>query len=265
MTNSEIRNWAKEKIKGNIWNILPAIIVAGIFTNFTIHFNQTAADGSVEGVNYQLGWLFYFVEVGLTYFMVKFVTDQKYEFNDLFRFFKDFGRCIGTSLLSGIFIFLWGLLLIVPGIMKAFSYALVPYLLADDRYKNLSITDILKKSEEMMKGHRMDLFLLGLSFIGWHFLAVFTLFILEIWVVPYQKTATVKFLNDLKKSQEGDEPIPLDPNVSQISASDQQSTNTEPEILSPNNQEASEKRFCPNCGTEVAPGNSFCTSCGQKI
>lgn len=259
MTNSEIRKWAKEKIKGNIWNILPAIIVAGIITNFTLGSTHVTSDGTIEGTTYNLGWLFYFVEVGLTYFMVKFVTDQKYEFNDLFHFAKDFGRCIGASLLSGIFIFLWALLLIVPGIMKAFSYALVPYLLADDRYKNLSVTDILKKSEEMMKGHRMDLFLLGLSFIGWHFLAVFTLFILEIWIAPYQKTATVKFLNDLKQSQEGNEPIPVNPSTSPAN------TSPEPEVLTTDNQEVKEKRFCTNCGAEVSQDNSFCPSCGQKI
>lgn len=63
--------------------------------------------------------------------------------------------------------------------------------------------DILKKSEEMMNGHKMDYFMLCLSFIGWHILAFFTCFILEIWVLPYQTVAQVKFLSDVKAASEG--------------------------------------------------------------
>ncbi len=199
MTNSEIKQWAKEKLKGNWTKILPAIIVAGILTNLSIGGGQTE-NGYSSG--YSLGWIFYFVEIGLVAYMVKFINDEKAEFKDIFNYSKDFGRAIGAVLLQGLFVFLWALLLIIPGIIKLISYSLVPYLMADSKYDNVGITDLLKKSEEMMNGHKIDYFILNLSFIGWHILAIFTLFILEIWIVPYQTTANTKFLNDIKLSYE---------------------------------------------------------------
>ena len=134
--------------------------------------------------------------------MVKFINDQPVEFKDIFNYSKDFGRAIGAVLLQALYVFLFALLLIIPGIMKLIAYSLVPYLMADDKYDNLGLKELLTKSEEMMNGHKMDYFMLNLSFIGWHILAIFTLGILEIWVIPYQTTATTKFLNDIKVSNE---------------------------------------------------------------
>ena len=205
MSREELKKWAKEKVSGKRWDILPAIIVASIITglSFQIPNGSTDANGVAQTYTVSLGWIFAFVEVGLTYFMVKFVNGEKTSFNDIFAFSKDFGRDLGVCLLRSIFVFLWTLLLIVPGVIKGFAYALVPMLLADDKYKDLSATDLLKKSEEMMNGHKMDYFVLELSFIGWHILAIFTLFLLEIWIIPYQKTAETKFLYDVKTSSEG--------------------------------------------------------------
>ena len=198
MTNSEIKEWAKGKIKGKLWTLLPVILVAGLLTSLS--FTYTNGDGSKTVVSF--GWLFYFVEVGLAYYMVKFITDQDAQFNDLFHFSNDFGRCLVTNLLQSIFVILWTFLLIIPGIMKAFAYSLVPYLLADEKYKDLGYREILKKSEEMMNGHKMNYFILNLSFIGWYLLSILTLGILLIWIIPYHQTAAVKFLNDVKESRE---------------------------------------------------------------
>ncbi len=206
MTNSEIKQWAKEKLKGNLWPVLAAVIVAGILTNLSFSSTSTSADGTITSTSYNFGWIFYFVEVGMAYYLVKFVKDQKPVFNDIFHFAKDFGRCIGACLLQALWIFLFALLLIVPGIMKAFGFALVPYLMADDKYRGLKIPELLKKSEEMMNGHKMDYFLLNLSFIGWIILAIFTFGILMIWVGPYMSVAQAKFLNDVKEAAEGSAP-----------------------------------------------------------
>ena len=75
--------------------------------------------------------------------------------------------------------------------------------MADEKYRELGISDLLKKSEEMMKGHKMDYFLLQLSFIGWMLLAIPTFGLIMIWVGPYMSVAQAKFLNDLKESCEG--------------------------------------------------------------
>ena len=135
--------------------------------------------------------------------MVKFINDEHHEFKDLFYFTKDYIRIFLVNLLQCVFIFLWSLLLIVPGIIKVFAYSLVPFLLADDKYNNLGYKEVLKKSEEMMNGHKMDYFVFNLSFIGWALLIPFTLGIILIWLAPYYTTARIKFLNDIKTSHEG--------------------------------------------------------------
>ena len=200
MERAELKKWAKEKIKGHIWELFIPILVAGILVGLAIPTGENE-----EGVKtfLNLGFFFYFVQVGLVWFMVKFINDQKYEFKDLFHFANDYVRIFLVNLLQTIFVALWAILLVVPGIIKAFSYALVPYLLADDKYKDLGYRDLLKKSEEMMNGHKMDYFVFCLSFIGWFLLACVTAGILLIWLSPYFTTAQVKFLNDIKTGAEG--------------------------------------------------------------
>ena len=204
MSRAELKQWAKEKIKGHIWELLITVAVASILTTLTIGGHSTFnSDGSWDysaGIN--LGFFLYFVQVGLTYFMVQFINDKEHEFKDLFRFTGDYVRIFVVNLLQDIFVALWTLLLIVPGIMKAFAYALVSFILADEKYKDLGYMDVLKKSEEMMNGHKMDLFVFELSFIGWWILAGFTLGILCIWLIPYYSTAKYKFLNDIKTGAE---------------------------------------------------------------
>lgn len=244
MDRVEIKKWAKEKIKGHIWELLVPIIVTGILTGLTVGQHvTTATDGGFSykvegGVN--LGIFFYFVTVGLTYFMVKFINDQDHEFKDLFRFFGDYVRIFLVNLLQVVFIVLWTLCFIVPGIIKALSYALVPFLLADDKYKDLGYRDLLKKSEEMMNGHKMDYFVFCLSFIGWFLLAPFTLFLLFIWLSPYFETARTKFLNDIKTAAEGG-------------------------VVSKESTTDGPKKTCPNCGTEVSSDTKFCTNCGKEM
>lgn len=198
MNRTELKNWAKDKVKGKRWPLLAAIIVASVITNFSF----TVPMGDNARFTVSIGWLLYFVEVGITYYMVNFITDKETNFKDIFKFSKDFIKDLLVGLLAAIFTALWALLLIVPGIIKAISYSLVPMLLADEKYNDLNGTDYLKKSEEMMNGHKMDYFVLYLSFIGWHLLAILTLGILEIWIIPYQTTATTKFLYDIKTNAE---------------------------------------------------------------
>ena len=237
MTRKDIKEWAKNKIKDNFWMLLLTIFVASILTSLS--FTQAHVEGKfIHTTYYYFGWIFYFVQVGITFYMVKYVTGQNTEFKDIFSFGDDFLRCLGAELLQMLFIFLWGLLLIVPGIICAISYAFVPYLLADSKYHDMKVMDILKKSKEMMVGHKWDLFVFGLSFIGWHLLAVLTLGLLEIWIIPYQTTATTRFLNDIKTDYEEAHNI---------------------------KDKETPAAFCAECGTKIKKGSKYCNKCGKKI
>lgn len=94
------------------------------------------------------------------------------------------------------FLIMLGMLFfVVPGIYLSFSYSLVPYLLVTR--KDLSITETLALSRKMMNGHKLDYFILGLSFIGWVMITPFTFGLLLIWLYPYMMTATTKFAVDV--------------------------------------------------------------------
>lgn len=213
MNRAETKNWAKQKIKGHVWELLIPILVAGFLTNLSIVKKVAYENGILKVESISLGIFFAFVGVGLTSFMVKYVNGGKGEFKDLFSYLNDYVRIFLTTLLEAIFVVLWALLLIIPGIVKLFGYALVTFLLADEKYKDLGYRETLKKSEEMMEGHKMDLFIFELSYIGWFFLVVLTLGLLGIWVIPYYTTAKYKFLDNIKKSNEMPSPAPVEPTV----------------------------------------------------
>ena len=104
-------------------------------------------------------------------------------------------RSILFSFVSSIFIFLWTLLLIIPGIMASYAYSMGYYLMYKEQ--DLQAMDAIKKSKSLMMGRRMQLFLLDLSYLGWYILGIFTLGILWFWIFPKHQTAKVLFFNDV--------------------------------------------------------------------
>ena len=97
--------------------------------------------------------------------------------------------------LTNLFIALWSLLFIIPGIVKAFSYIL-------EEHPELSANEAIDHSRAMMKGHKFDLFWLILSFIGWGFLCLFTFGIGYLWLTPYMETSVASFYEDVKADYE---------------------------------------------------------------
>ena len=114
--------------------------------------------------------------------------------------FGNYWHNLWGSLLCKIFACLWSLLLIVPGIIKALSYAMTSYILVDK--PELSANQAINLSMRMMRGHKFDLFYLYLSFIGWIFLCLLTLGIGLIWFLPYAQTAEASFYEDVKAEYE---------------------------------------------------------------
>ena len=120
--------------------------------------------------------------------------------NGLFGGFRNFGGAFLVNLLNGIFIFLWSLLLVIPGIIKSYSYSMSYYILAD--HPELSAGEVRRRSIEIMRGNKWRLFCLQFSFIGWSILCVLTLGILTFWVTPYEQAATAAFYQSLLPVQE---------------------------------------------------------------
>ena len=109
-----------------------------------------------------------------------------------------FSRVLTTTLLYYVYVFLWCLLLIIPGFIKSYSYAMTPYILKDN--PEMKNNAAIEESMRMMDGHKLELFLLDLSFIGWAILSILTCCIGFLWLVPYMNMARVNFYEDLKKA-----------------------------------------------------------------
>jgi len=114
---------------------------------------------------------------------------------NLFLGYKD-SRVFSTLLLMILYTYLWGLLLIVPGIIKSLSYSLTPYILYD--HPEMKNNQAIELSMKMMQGRKMKLFLLYLSFFGWGILCVLTLCIGVIWLAPYMQASFVNFYDETK-------------------------------------------------------------------
>lgn len=122
--------------------------------------------------------------------------DDKLTSNMFSNTFKGYWRNVWGGFLMVLFVYLWMLLFIIPGIIKAFAYAMTPYILKDN--PELSANQAMNLSVKMMKGHKFDLFYLYLSFIGWGILSVFTLGLGYLWLMPYMYTSMAAFYQDVK-------------------------------------------------------------------
>ena len=133
---------------------------------------------------------------GYSIVMLSVMRGGEMNIGGLFDGFNDFGRIVGTKLLQAIYTFLWTLLLVIPGIIKNYSYAMTDFILKDQ--PELANNAAIEKSMAMMDGNKMKLFLLDLSFIGWAILCLFTFGIGFLYLQPYVQSAHAAFYEDLK-------------------------------------------------------------------
>ena len=225
LKSKDLRAKAWNSLKGKYWTAFAVTIVIGILCSIGLNFTTlsqslidivNAVDPAEMDHDALLGALVLsgaslvfavigfvvnlFVgnaaKVGLCNYFIK-NTDSAPAFADAFSGFKvKYGRNIGTILLMSIKIVLWTILLIVPGIIKSFEYAMIPYILADDA--EISSKDAFAKSKQMMAGNKWRLFKLSFSFIGWVLLCFLTFGIGVFFLNPYIEAAFAEFYTELK-------------------------------------------------------------------
>ncbi len=135
-------------------------------------------------------------EWGMVVYFLAIARGEDNNIGKLLDGYNAFKKVAFTKLLVKIFTFLWTLLLIIPGIVKFYSYSMTDYILRDEA--DLAYDAAIERSMAMMKGHKMDLFLLHLSFIGWAILCVCTFGFGFLFLIPYVYTAQAHFYEDLK-------------------------------------------------------------------
>jgi uncharacterized membrane protein len=137
--------------------------------------------------------------VGLAIFSLAVSRDRNPQFEQIFHGFKNFGVSLGAYLLYMIFVILWALLLIVPGIIAAISYSMTYFIIADD--DSTGPLEAIRKSKKMMYGYKWKYFCLCLRFLGWLLLCILTLGIGFLWLVPYGSVSFAKFYEDLSHTK----------------------------------------------------------------
>lgn len=120
-------------------------------------------------------------------------TQYRFDINNILHGFTcgKYLNVVFTNLLVNIFTALWTLLFIIPGIVKGYAYAMTPYILAEN--PNIKPMQAINLSCRMTKGHKLDLFVLGLSFIGWYMLGALAFGIGTAFVVPYDRATHAQF------------------------------------------------------------------------
>ena len=203
-TNQGYKNRSLASLSGKwdkaiIATVIYLIITVGISQVVSLPFSSSiAGSGSASFLwtvlCFPLLW-------GFAVFFLNIIREKKIDWDSIFDGYKngEWKRIGGTYLLYYIYVILWMLLLIIPGIIKALSYSMTPFILQDD--PTISGNAAIEKSMRMMDGHKMDLFWLFLSFIGWIILSIMTFGIGFILLEPYINTSVAHFYEDLKEQQ----------------------------------------------------------------
>ena len=239
----EIKLKSKEFAFSNKWLIWKPLLLIYAITFITTFISELVLTfneglGSIIGVIFEI--IVLFITPLLTVALIAMIISRVKGNNEAtFKNKVEEYKSKWTNFLMGyvmmeIYIFLWSLLFIIPGIIKAIEYSQVYAIYSKD--PDIEWRQCLEKSKSMMKGHKMEYFIMNLSFIGWYFLSVFTFGIALIWVLPYVTVTQVNYFLALT----GEE------NISE-------------------NVEINEVVTCPFCGQETEKDAKFCPKCGSHL
>ena len=222
MTSSELRAIARRNLEGT-WGISVGValvaallggLIVGTGSNINFNFNEDTVRNlppifwtvllplvSVAGL-LSLAALILggTVELGYAKFLLKQYDRKQLQFSDLFSQFERFGTGFAQKFLRTLFTVLWSLLFIIPGIVKGLSYAMTPFIL--EEHPEMTASEAIKASMRLMDGHKMDLFILGLTFIGWQILACLTMGIGFLFLNPYMNAAYAAFYRSISTERQ---------------------------------------------------------------
>lgn len=214
MEYSLLRKCARENLKG-MWPLAIAVAAAAYLlgsigigflpnmewiTEWTIYevedLRITLSDGALGLCAFILGGT---LELGYCQFLLKQHDKKNPEFSDLFSQFDRFGTGFAQHFLRSLYTFLWALLFIIPGIVKGYAYAMTPYILTD--HPEMTASQAIGQSKQMMDGHKGELFILELTFIGWSILAGLCWNLGYLLYNPYISAAKAAFYRQLQAQE----------------------------------------------------------------
>ena len=189
--NTELRSRAYEAMEGK-WGL--SALITFVFSILGVGVWCVPTVGTiVQILLLPMFWAYCII-------FLRLVRKEEIAFEQIFDGFSNqYLRYLGTLLLEGVYVLLWMLLLIVPGIIKGCSYAMTPFILKDEE---VSYDKAIDKSMVMMEGYKMKFFLMNLYFIGWGLLCILTFGIGFFWLYPYIMACNAAFYEDVKADYE---------------------------------------------------------------
>lgn len=134
--------------------------------------------------------------ISFSYFFLSLSRNKTVEIGDMLKGFdKNFLNPVLATVLVTVYVLLWAVLLIIPGVIAALSYSQVFFILVEN--PSMSAFDAIAKSKAMMEGYKWKYFCLGLRFVGWAILCIFTLGIGFLFLAPYMQVSFAKFYDDI--------------------------------------------------------------------
>ena len=198
ITRPELRQNARNTLSGKWTQPVLATLIYLLIAGITSGFSGTKSASLVAGGSLISLLIAGNLGIGMEIGILRFNRGREETVNEMFSagIKEDYARVLGLYLLQAVFILLWMFLFIIPGFIKAYAYSMSAFVAEDN--PELGPMDCIKRSQEMMKGHKMELFLLDLSFIGWILLGIITLGIGMLWVSPWMYMTHAKFYEELK-------------------------------------------------------------------
>lgn len=191
----EIKNKAKVVLKENYWPLVGYLAIAMALSLVSSVLNKI-----IVGYIFSL-FVVPVITLGISYNYYKAYNNENHNVNGILDGFQNFGHVLGGYWWMFLFTFLWSLLFVIPGIIKAISYSMTGYILMDQ--PEVGAQDALKLSMEMTKGHKMEIFVMYLSFIGWGILTAITFGIVGIFYAgPYYQLTCAGYYKELKAQYE---------------------------------------------------------------
>lgn len=198
MNRAKIKNDAKKMIEGNLWTILKPMLIVMIVLGFVNVISEKVLQDTFAGTmcSTLLSLAVMPLSYGLDVFILKYVRKEQVDYDEIFKHYSKFFPIFLLGLLMYIFIGLWSLLFVIPGIIAAISYSQAMFIMIDGEEEPDAC---IKKSKEMMYGYKLDYSVFMLSFFGWYLLCALTLGIALVYVAPYVSVSQALYYEELKK------------------------------------------------------------------
>lgn len=173
-TSAELKAIAKDSLRGNYGKAIGAMILYTLVSSVVFCAPP--------------------MMVGYCKFNNRLIRRQEVGVDAVFDGFDLFGKAWWLSIITAVFVWLWTLLFVIPGIIKSLAYSLAPYVLSDN--PKMTAREALRASIDLTNGNKGKLFYLFLSFIGWIILGSLTLGIAYLWIIPYMNATFAAFYNE---------------------------------------------------------------------